>query len=91
MDGRNTEEFMAMLGLEESLDRMAKASSMRWYSHVLRGEENNVLLEALHFELPGRTGRGRPKQTWKKQVQKEMHKNGLVRRMRAIGINDEKW
>jgi len=31
MDGRNTEELMAMLGLEESLDRMAKASSMQWY------------------------------------------------------------
>jgi len=28
MDRRNTEELMDMLGLEESLDRMAKASSM---------------------------------------------------------------
>jgi len=28
LDRRNTEELMAMLGLEESLDRMAKASSM---------------------------------------------------------------
>jgi len=67
-----------MLGVEESLDRMAKASSMRWYGHVLRREGNNVLLEALHFELLARIGRGRPKQTWKKQEQKEMHKNELV-------------
>jgi len=28
-------------------------------------EYNNVLLKALHFELPGRTGRGRPKQRGK--------------------------
>jgi len=28
MNRRNTEELMAMLGLEESLDRMAKVSSM---------------------------------------------------------------
>jgi len=44
----------------------------------LRREENNVLLKAMHFELLSRIGKGRPKQTWKKQVQKEMHKNGLV-------------
>jgi len=41
MDKRNTEKLMAMLSLEESLDRMAKASSMRWYGHVLRREDNN--------------------------------------------------
>jgi len=49
---------MAMLGLEESLDRMAKASSMRWYGHVLRKEDNNVLLKGLHFELPGSHRKG---------------------------------
>jgi len=79
MDRRNTEELMAMLWLEEdSIDRMVKADNMRWYGHVLRWESNNVLLKALHFELLGRTGRGWPKQTWKKQVEKKMHKNGLV-------------
>jgi len=77
MDRRNTKELMAMLGLEEPLDRMVKASNMRWYGHVLRREDNIVLLKALHFELLGRTGRRRPKQTWKNQVQNDMHKNGL--------------
>jgi len=42
-DRRNTEELMAMLGLHESLDRMAKASGTRWYGPVLRREDNNVL------------------------------------------------
>jgi len=45
LDRRNTEELMAMQGLEESLDKMAKESSMQWYGHVLRREENNVLLK----------------------------------------------
>jgi len=44
MDRRNTEELMFMLGLEESLDRMAKVSSMWWYGHVLKREDNYVLL-----------------------------------------------
>jgi len=45
-------------------------------------------LKALHFELLGRIGRGRPKQTWKKQVQTKMHKNGLV--MKDVRDRD-KW
>jgi len=57
---------MAMLGLEESLDRMVKANSMQWEGHVLRRKEKDVLLKALQFKLLGRRGRRRPKQTWKK-------------------------
>ena len=64
-----------MLGIKESLDRMAKASSIRWYGHVLRKEDENVIGKALKFEVSG--SRGRPKQTWKKQVENEMKKNGL--------------
>jgi len=64
-----------MLGLEESLDRLAQRAVCS--GDVLKSEENNVLLKALHFELLGRKGRGhtltdiammaigRPKQTWK--------------------------
>jgi len=80
-----------LYSLEESLDRIAKASSMRWYGHILRREDNNVLLKALHFELSGRTGKGRPKQTCKKQVQKKMHKNGLVMKEACDRENGERW
>ena len=47
--GRNSEGLMDMLGIKESLDRMAKASSMRWYGHVLRKEDENVIVKALKF------------------------------------------
>ena len=77
LDRRNSEELMDMLGIKESLDRMAKASSIRWYGHVLRKEDENVIVKALKFEVSGSRGRGRPKQTWKKQVENEMKKNGL--------------
>ena len=42
LDQRNSEELMDMLGIKESLDRMAKASSMRCYGHVLRKADENV-------------------------------------------------
>ena len=77
LDQRNSEELMDMLGIKESLDGIAKASSMRWCGHVLRKEEENVIVKALNFEVSG--SRGRLKQTWKKQVENEMKKNGLVK------------
>ena len=77
LDQRNSEELMDMLGIKESLDRMAKASSIRWYGQVLRKEDENVIVKALKFEVSDCRGRGRPKQTWKKQVENEMKKNGL--------------
>ena len=79
LDQRNSEELMDMFGIKESLDRMAQASSMRWYGHLLRKADENVILKTLKFEVSGSRGRGRPKQTWKKQVKNEMKKNGLVK------------
>ena len=68
-----------MLGIKESLDRMAKASSIRWYVYVLRKEDENVIVKALKFEVSGSRGRKRPKQTWIKQAENEKRKNGLVK------------
>ena len=76
LDRRNSEELMDMLGIKESLDRMAKPSTMRWNGHVLRKENEKVILQALKFEVSG--SRERPKQTWKKKsVENKMKKNGL--------------
>ena len=38
---------MEMLGLKETLDGMAKANGVRWYGHVIRGEDNNILKKAM--------------------------------------------
>ena len=79
LDRKNSNELMDMLGIKEYLDRMAKASSIRWYGHVLRKEDENVIVKALKFKVSGSRERGRPKQTWKKQVENEMKKNRLVK------------
>jgi len=38
MDRKNTDELMDMLGLKETLDKVAIASGVRWFGHVLRRE-----------------------------------------------------
>ena len=61
---------------------------MRWYGHVLRKEDENVIVKALNFEVSGSRGRGRPKQTWKKQVENAMKKNRMVK---EDACNRTKW
>ena len=77
MDKRNTEELMNLLGLKGTLDRLAKANGVRWYGHVLRRDGDDVLRKALEFQVSGQRKRGRPKKTWKKQVEEEIEKIGL--------------
>ena len=51
--------------------QMAKAHGVRWYGHVLRRDAGHVLRIAMEFEVKGKRKRGRPKKTWKTQVEKE--------------------
>ena len=66
---------------------MIKASSMRWYGHVLRRKDQSMILMVLKFE--GRCSRERPKQTWKKQSENETKKMDWKKSMRVIEQNIE--
>ena len=68
---------MFMLGLKETIDQLAMANSVRWYGQVLRREDGHVLRRSLYFEVEGQRKKGRPKRTWKKQVEEESMKAGL--------------
>ena len=77
VDRKNTVELMEMLGLKKTLDRMAKANGVRWYGHVIRREDDNILKKAIMMEVNGQRKRGRPKMTWKRQVEESVKKVGL--------------
>ena len=68
-----------MLGLNETIDQLAMANSVRWYDHVLRREDGHILRRALDFEVEGQRMKGRLKRTWKKQVEEGSVKVGLRR------------
>ena len=74
---KNTTELMDMLGLRETIDGLAKPQEVRWYGHVLRREEDNVLKRALRFTVEGQRRRGRPRKTWKRQVEDSNRTVGL--------------
>ena len=77
VDRKNTEELMEMLGLKKTLDRMAKANGVRRCGHVIRREDDNMLKKAMMMEVNGQRKRGRPKMTWKRQVEESVKKVGL--------------
>ena len=54
-DRKNTEDMMDILGLNQTIDKMAKAS---WLGHVLRKEDGDVVRNALEFDVEGRRKRG---------------------------------
>ena len=74
---KHTTELMDMLGLNETVDGLARANAVRWYGHVLRRDDDSVLRVALDLEVSGKRKQGRPKKTWKKQVEEETTRVGL--------------
>ena len=74
---KTSEEQMDMLGLKETIDQLATANGVRWCEHVLRRDDDSVLRVALNLEVSGKRKRGRPRKTWKKQVEEETEKIGL--------------
>ena len=72
--------LMCLLGLDGTIDQLAMASSVCWHGHVFRRADVHVFRMAFHFEIEGQGKKGRPKRTWKKQVDEEGVKVGLRRK-----------
>ena len=77
LDKKRAEDLRGMLGIEVSVEQLAKANGVRWYGHVLRRDGDHALRRALEFQVNGARKRGRPKMTWKRQVEEETQKVGL--------------
>ena len=77
MEKKSTTDLMQMLDLNETMDQLVIANSVRWYGHVLRKDENNFLRRASDLKVKWTRKRGRPKNTWLKTVVEQSRKVGL--------------
>ena len=75
-------ELRESMGIEKISDVM-RHSRLRWMGHVLRKEGNDWVKKSVDMTVEGSRGRGRPKMTWEKVVERDMKVRGLV-------INDAK-
>ena len=71
-DRKRSTDLMFMLGLNETIDQLAMANSVRWYGHLLRKEYDHVLRRALNFEVESQRKKGRPKRYGKRQVEEKV-------------------
>ena len=76
-DKKISTNYMFMLDLKETIDQLVMANSVCWYGHVLGREDGQVLRRTLDHEVEGKRKKGRPKSTWKKQVEEGSVKVGL--------------
>ena len=88
LERKTTEEQMDKLGLKETIDRLAAANGIRCNEHVPRRDDNSILRVAPNLEVSGKRKRGRPKKTWKKQVEEETEKIGLKK---ENALRRDKW
>ena len=64
--------LMFMLAFVVTMDLLAMASGVHWYSHVLRREVDHILRRAFDFDVEGQRKKGRPKRTWKSRLRKKV-------------------
>ena len=77
MEKRSTEMLMDMLGLKEAADKLTRENGVRWYGHVLRRPEEDVLMKELEHEVDGKCKQGQPRIKWREQVKGSMRRIGL--------------
>ena len=78
-DRKISTDLMFILGLNENIDQLTMAKSVRWYGHVLSREDGHVLRRALGFEVEGQRKKGRSKRMWNGHVEEEGMEVGLRR------------
>ena len=54
IEKRRTEDLMEMLELKETVVQMTKVKGVRWYGHLLRRDDEDVLRKVLEFEVRGK-------------------------------------
>ena len=54
IEKRRSQELKSLLGLKNTSDGLVKASGVRWYGHVLRRYNGDVLRRAWDYEVAGR-------------------------------------
>ena len=66
-----------MLELKKAADKLERANDVRWYDHVLRLPEEDVLMKARVHKFDGKHKQGRPKMKWREQIEGNLRWIGL--------------
>ena len=76
---KSTKYLLMMLDLSEAMAQLVKASSVLWYLHALRKEENNFLRRVLDLNARG---------TWKMGTPNKTSLKAVIDQSRNVGLNE---
>ena len=61
----------------EALPKIVRERRWRWLGHVCRRPQESLIRRALRWTPQGQRKRGRPKETWRRTVEKDLKEKGL--------------
>ncbi|XP_041376699.1 uncharacterized protein LOC121389156 [Gigantopelta aegis] len=76
----------------QSLVSEIKCRRWRWISHVIRMPQTALPRMALRWSPPGKRKRGRPKETWRRTVEKEIREGSLSwGLLKKLAKDEQQW
>ena len=78
---RTNDDIRRFMKVKKITDR-AREARLRWYGHVMRREQDNILKRVWLAPVEGRRSRGR---------QRIRLRDAVERDMRAVGVRDNEW
>jgi len=74
----------------ENVVKWIKGQRISWLGHLERMEEDRMPKKIFTQEMEGTRRRGRPREGWREEVERDLQVLG-VRRRRELMIDREKW
>ena len=78
-DRLRNEEVRERTGMQENIVKVVERSKMRWYGHVVRKGEKDVVRRAMDCPVMRKRNRGRQPRRWKDWVEARMKELGVGR------------
>ena len=78
-DRLRNEEVRERTGMQENIVKVVERSKMRWYGHVVRKGERDVVRRAMDCPVMGKRNRGRQPRRWKDWVKARTKELGVGR------------
>ena len=76
----------------EPITTQVQRRRWRWIGHVLRQQTTSLSRVALRWTPDGRRKRGRPKETWRRTVEREMKEKGWTwGRLERVSADRHQW
>ena len=88
-EGLRNEEVRKRTGMQENIVKVVERSKMRWYGHVMRKGERDVMRRAMDCPVMGKRSRGRQPRRWKDWVEARMRSWVWEEKMRWTGKDGE--